>query len=161
MCVTKTACIINQHNDLPGWKQFFEALWPRFADRISKVSERIEYHKSLLDREVTFADIHSAQTARTKALEEYERSEQARERQSFEACRLFLAPQLYDQELQRMKRECCKDTCGWLEVDDDFQRWLTTKRRSSPFLWLTGIPGAGQYFTSCHARLSEMTNISR
>ncbi len=105
----------------------------------------IESHKSLLDREVTLADIHDARTARARALEEYERNEEVRERQNFEACKLSLAPRLYDQEMERMKNECCKDTCAWLRKDEDFQTWFNSRKRSSAFLWLSGIPGAGQY----------------
>ena len=120
------------------------------------VAERIEYHKTLLDREFTLADIHDRRVARTRAMEEYEKSEHARERSNFEACRLCLAPCLYDEELQRMLDDCCKDTCGWLEEDDDFQRWLTTKRRSSAVLWLTGIPGAGQHSAPLrHTRVKD------
>lgn len=105
--------------------------------------ETIESHKSLLDREVTLADIHDARTARTRALEEYERSERVRAKQDFEACKLSLAPRLYDQELERMKTERCKDTCAWLDRDEDFQTWFKSRKRSSAFLWLSGIPGAG------------------
>ena len=105
--------------------------------------ETIESHKSLLDREVTLADIHDARTARTRALEEYERSEGVRAKQDFEACKLSLAPTLYDQELERMKTERCKDTCAWLDRDEDFQLWFKSRKRSSAFLWLSGIPGAG------------------
>ena len=130
---------------LLGWKPFFEALWPRSAAKVSVVMETIENHKSLLDREVTLADIHDGRTARARALQEYERNQQMRERQSFEACKLSLAPRLYDHELERLRNESCKDTCAWLGKDEDFQTWLGSGKRSSAFLWLSGIPGAGQY----------------
>ena len=107
--------------------------------------ETIENHKSLLDREVTLADIHDARIARAKSLEEYERNERVRERQSFEACKLSLAPKLYDRELERMRTESCKDTCAWLRKDEDFLNWFKSGKKSSAFLWLSGIPGAGQY----------------
>ena len=128
-----------------GWKTFFEALWPRFAEKILVVMATIEKHKSLLDREVTLGDINDARTARTRALEEYERNEVNRQRQNFDACKLSLAPRLYDQEMERMKNECCKDTCAWLSTDEDFKTWFDSRKRSSAFLWLSGIPGAGQY----------------
>ena len=107
--------------------------------------ETIENHKSLLDREVKLADIHDSRVARTRALEEYERSEHVRERQSFEACKLSLAPRLYDEELRRLEHESCKETCAWLGKDEDFQTWFNSGKKSSAFLWLSGIPGAGQY----------------
>lgn len=131
-------------SDSLGWRPVFEALWPRFAAKIKVVMETIETHKSLLDREVTLADIHDARIARTKSLEEYERSEKVRESQGFEACKLSLAPKLYDRELDRMRIESCKDTCAWFIEDEDFRSWYSGKR-SSAFLWLSGIPGAGQY----------------
>lgn len=132
-------------SDSLGWRPFFEALWPRFAAKITVVMETIETHKSLLDREVTLADIHDARIARTKSLEEYERSEKVRESQGFEACKLSLAPKLYDRELDRMRIESCKDTCAWFIEDEDFRSWFNSGKRSSAFLWLSGIPGAGQY----------------
>ena len=136
---------INRTNRSLGWKTLFEALWPHFAAKISVVMKTIENHKSLLDREVTLGDINDARTARARALEEYERNEVDRQRQNFEACKLSLAPRLYDQEMERMKNECCKDTCAWLSEDEDFKTWFDSKKRSSPFFWLSGIPGAGQY----------------
>ena len=136
---------IDETNRSLGWKNLFEALWPRAAAKISVVIETIEKHKSLLDREVTLTDINDARTARARALEEYERNEVARQRQNFEACKLSLAPRLYDQEMERMKNECCKDTCAWLSKDEDFKTWFDSRKRSSTFLWLSGIPGAGQY----------------
>lgn len=107
--------------------------------------QTIETHKLLLDREVTLANIHEARIARTKSLEDYERNEKIRESQGFEACKLSLAPNLYDRELERMKIESCKDTCAWLVEDEDFRSWFNSGKRSSAFLWLSGIPGAGQY----------------
>ena len=136
---------INKTNHSLGWKGLFEALWPSSAAKISVVMTTIENHKSLLDREVTLGDINDARTARARALEEYERNEVDRQRQTFEACKLSLAPRLYDQEMERMKNECCKDTCAWLSKDEDFKLWFDSRRRSSAFLWLSGIPGAGQY----------------
>ena len=136
---------ISRTNRSLGWKNLFEALWPRFAAKISVVIATIENHKSLLDREVTLGDINDARIARARALEEYERNEVDRQRQNFEACKLSLAPRLYDQEMERIRSECCKDTCAWLSKDADFKTWFNSRKRSSPFLWLTGIPGAGQY----------------
>ena len=136
---------IDRPNRSLGWKTLFEALWPRFAEKILVVMATIEKHKSLLDREVTLGDINDARTARTRALEEYERNEANRQRQNFDACKLSLAPRLYDQEMERMKNECCKDTCAWLSTDEDFKTWFDSRKRSSAFLWLSGIPGAGQY----------------
>lgn len=136
---------IGRTNRSLGWKTLFEALWPRCAAKISVVMAIIENHKSLLDREVTLADINDARTARARDLEEYERNEADRQRQNFEACKLSLAPKLYDQEMERMKDECCKGTCAWLSKNEDFKTWFDSKKRSSAFFWLSGIPGAGQY----------------
>ena len=136
---------INKTNHSLGWKGLFDALWPCSAAKISVVMTTIENHKSLLDREVTLGDINDARTARARALEEYERNEVDRQSKTFEACKLSLAPRLYDQEVERMKNECCKDTCAWLGKDEDFKTWFDSRKRSSAFLWLSGIPGAGQY----------------
>lgn len=105
----------------------------------------IENHKLLLDREVSLADISDARTARARALKEYEKSERETERRDFEACKLSLSPRLYDQEMERMEKGCCKNTCAWLDRDEDFETWFSSRKRSSAFLWLSGIPGAGQY----------------
>ena len=121
-----------------------EALWPRYAAKIDVVMASIENHKLLLDREVTFADIRDARDARSRALKEYEQSTTIRENQTFGDCRVSLSPNLYGRELDKILKDSCKDTCGWLEDDDDFQRWLNGRRKSTAFLWLSGIPGAGE-----------------
>ena len=104
----------------------------------------IENHKLLLDREVTFADIRDARDARSRALKEYEQNETKRETQNFGDCRNSLSPHLYDEKLDKISKDSCKDTCGWLEDDADFQRWLNGRRKSTAFLWLSGMPGAGK-----------------
>ena len=107
--------------------------------------ENVENHKLLLDREVTNAEIYEARTARKRALEEYEHNETRKEEQRFGDCRASLSPLSYDTELVKITRDRCKDTCGWLEDEDEFQRWISGRRKTTTFLWLSGIPGAGQY----------------
>ena len=121
----------------------------------------METHKSLLNREVTLANIHDARVIRGKALEEYEKNELARGRQDLEACRLSLVPRLYDRELDRMMIESCENTCAWLETDDEYQRWISSKRRSAVFLWLSGIPGAGQYLPFSAKSLKDLLILVR
>lgn len=121
-----------------------EVLWPRYAAKIDIVMASIENHSLLLDREVTFADIRDARDARSRALKEFEQNETMRENQNFGDCRASISPQLYDEELERILRDRCKNTCGWLADHEEFHRWLNGRRRSTAFLWLSGIPGAGQ-----------------
>lgn len=121
-----------------------EVLWPRSAAKIDIVMASIENHKLLMEREVTFADIRDARDARSRALTEYEQNVTMRENQNFGDCRDSLSPHLYDEELNKILRDRCKDTCGWLEDDDYFQRWLNGRRRTTAFLWLSGMPGAGK-----------------
>jgi hypothetical protein len=105
----------------------------------------MESHKLIMNSEVTVAIIRDARHAQLRALEEYDLSQKARERQDFEACKLALSPKLYDDEMERLQKECCEHTCSWLESDAIYKRWYKSTNKSSTFLWLSGIPGAGEH----------------
>ena len=105
--------------------------------------DNIRRHKILMDREVTLANITDAVTARSRAFEEYEMNRSFREQQKLEFFKTSLSPKLYDQELERITETRCDDTGHWLDDEKHFRDWSDPAGRSTPLLWLSGIPGAG------------------
>jgi hypothetical protein len=122
----------------------FESLWPRYASKITLILRNIGNHVTLMDSEVTLANIIEADAARAKAYEEYERNEAARQAQQFESMRLLLSPHLYDDELERLRRKYYAKSGEWLENEDRFRKWIDPINHSTNLFWLIGIPGAGK-----------------
>ena len=131
-------------NNHPGWKIFFESLWPRYADKIAVVRNNIDSHKVLMDDTVTVNNISDAYVARCRALEEYEKEQSFRERQEFEAMKTALAPRMYEKLLWETLEQCSRNTSQWIHGDRLVKQWLSTSN-ASKVLWLSGIPGAGKY----------------
>lgn len=107
-----------------NWRIFFESIWPKYASKITLILRNIGHHVTLMDSEVTLANIIEADAARTKAHEQYERNEAARQAQQFESIRVLLSPHLYDDELERLRKKHCARSGEWLEKEDQFRRWI-------------------------------------
>ena len=129
-----------------GWRVFFDALWPKYAEKLKVVLDNIDHHNRLMSVKTTLIDLREAREARNRALAEFELNRESREKQGFETCRAGLSPILYDKDLVRLLDDCTKGTCGWLWTDGSFQRWLNNKSKGSSVFWLSGMPGAGSCF---------------
>ncbi|KAH6888169.1 hypothetical protein B0T10DRAFT_515086 [Thelonectria olida] len=130
------------------WSILFESLWPRYAGKLKVVQDNITKHRMLMQGEVTIAEIAEAHSARTRSLEEYERSHEFQQRQDFDMVFASLAPNLYDEELERLKEKCVIDSASWLSSNPQFQQWFDASDDSIRLLWLEGIPGAGKTYLS-------------
>jgi len=98
----------------------------------------------LMDGEVALENVAGAFAAHKRALEEYERQHDFQQRQDFEAVMGFLSPRLYNQDLERLKRDCNVQCGSWLQKHDLYCRWLDAADESTKLLCLQGIPGAGE-----------------
>jgi hypothetical protein len=125
------------------WSKKFQSLWPKYAGKLKVVQDNITKHTILMQGEVTLAEITEAHTARTRSLQEYERNHEFQQRQDFEMVLASLAPNLYDQELERLRGKCTIDSTSWLANHVQYQKWFDESDKSTRLLWLEGIPGAG------------------
>jgi len=127
-----------------GWSVAFEAIWPRYKSRIAVVERNIERHATLMNTEVSLADITDAQRHRALELEEDERTQQFQQRQDFEDVQSHICPRLYDNELYGLQERSCSNTGDWLQKEGSFCEWIDPNDKSTRLLWLQGIPGAGK-----------------
>ena len=83
--------------------------------------------------------------ARVLALKEYEIERKSREQQHLEFIKISLAPRLYDTDLRQTLESRCRNTCEWILDESLIKDWESLDKDAVPILWLTGIPGAGDY----------------
>ncbi|KAK6855639.1 hypothetical protein PG995_007790 [Apiospora arundinis] len=135
------------------WDRFFEAFWPRTTDLLTQIQGRMKKHKSLLTEEVTLENIIQARGARQHENEEYRRVREHEDRQLFHGLLANLKINLYDSQIETLRRPSPAPLDGWLLDNEVFTRWSYTSDKKSSSLWLQGIPGAGK--TVLCAKISE------
>ena len=96
-------------------------------------------------KEVRLEHIREAHDARQNALDHFERIERSNKRQEYDTIRAIISPKLYDDKLYLISSRTCEGTGKWLLKDPGFIKWLDVVDESVKFLWLQGIPGAGQF----------------
>lgn len=128
-----------------GWKYFFESLWPKQKEKIRVVISNIERHTLLMRNEVRLEHIQAEYDFRVRALEHFERTERALQRQEYQNIKTNISPKTYEDKLDWLNVRRCAGTGKWLLKDSTFLRWLDTSDTSTKTLWLQGIPGAGEH----------------
>ncbi|KAK2768084.1 nacht domain protein [Colletotrichum kahawae] len=123
---------------------FFESLWPNIRDKLAVVQENIHQHKMLMTSQVTLEHILQASQARGKAVDEYEKAQQARDNQHFSNLLAEFAPHMYDSKLADILQRSSVASGKWLRSNDAFKQWLDPLVSSKRCIWLHGIPGSGK-----------------
>ncbi|KAH7359598.1 NACHT domain protein [Pyrenochaeta sp. MPI-SDFR-AT-0127] len=145
---------------LPRWKYFFESLWPKQRDKIKVIINHIERHTMLMRNGVRLEHIQAEHDARARALEHFENTEKAHQRQEYQSIRTEISPRTYGNKLDWLHARRCDGTGTWLIKDPVFASWIDIKDASTTILWLQGIPGSGKTFLSSNA-VNETQNHGR
>ncbi len=77
------------------WKMIFEAVMPRYKQKIDVIAGNIERHSQLLRDGVTFEHIAMEQEARVKSLEAFQRASDFQITQSFRGLETAVGPRSY------------------------------------------------------------------
>ncbi|GAP90443.1 putative NACHT domain protein [Rosellinia necatrix] len=133
---------------LRKWEFFFEALWPKKRAEIEVVEANIEKHSQMIRSEVTIEHLREAHEARAHGLDALRRVEEAQAAQKFKYLEAAINPCFYDDELDRLRRECCRGTTRWLLQNPSLSQWLNVSSSAVNMIWLRGIPGAGKTFAA-------------
>lgn len=130
---------------LVEWELYFESMWPKYGNRITIIMNNIERHATLISNEVTLASILDAQTAHAEAVKNYERDEEFQRRQDFATVQQSLSPKLYDDDLERYRKQRTPNSGSWIERNEEFCTWLNANasNKVKQVLRIEGIPGAG------------------
>jgi hypothetical protein len=127
------------------WRVFFESLWPQYAGKFSVIRQNMERHRLLLDNQATLSHITEAHAARVRAYREHEDAYEFQQRQDFATVKSSLNPQLYDDELERLRVTCTVEAGEWLKRKEFFSLWSDPNNLLDRLLWLEGIPGSGNF----------------
>lgn len=113
------------------------------------ILSNLDRHKDLVDNEATAAHISAAYEARKASLRANKQNEKDRHIRQIRELKEWLAPVLYETKQVAFAhiRKKNPDAGNWLLEDDRFKTWVDPKvgKTQTPVLWLTGIPGSGNY----------------
>jgi len=95
--------------------------------------------------EVRLEHVQAEHDARVRALEHFESTERAFQRQEYQDIKTDVSPRSYEEKLDWLHARRCDGTGRWLKRDAAFAKWLDITDTSTKVLWLQGIPGSGVY----------------
>ena len=135
----------------------FECAWKAFEPQFDAILYKIERHTDLIDKEANcIALLETREAAKERqrdvkiAVQEKQKETDARVKQH-QAVQLrevvqWLSTDENDQEftLEKLARHRQPQTCEWLLRIRSIVSWLH-KGTSKPVIWLSGIPGSGDY----------------
>jgi hypothetical protein len=129
------------------WRQLFQATWKTFRTRFSGILDNLRRHKILIESQASLTQFEQFERARVIAEEEFRvmRDNEGKRRKIAVRDWLGAATSEVDQENCANVRVQYPGTGRWLLQIRHVQAWLDSNSSSTPLLWLTGIPGAGEY----------------
>ncbi|KAK3378716.1 NACHT domain protein [Lasiosphaeria ovina] len=136
---------------LSRWRYVFEALWPKYRNKIKVVKENVESHTLLLRRDTQSEDIRQQHELRVRALEHFDITDSTDRRQEYRSIMTDVRPERYDDKLHWVQSRVCEGTGRWLLKTPAFTEWLDGSDKSKRCMWLQGIPGSGKTFLSTTA----------
>ncbi|KAI9148085.1 DNA repair protein RAD5B [Paramyrothecium foliicola] len=131
----------------PHWQQLFTASWRNFTDNVGHIKLNISRSKRMIESQASIAEFEAVNNSRIAAINTFHREKAAQDAHRRTAVLQWLSPFDNNREHERLQkiRSVCKDPGQWLLNDRRFQAWFDTQNQSTPLLWLSGIPGAGEY----------------
>ena len=132
----------------------FRACWKTFRSRFRPVLENLRRHKSLVETQASLCQFEEIQRMRVTAEVEFQALREAEDLRRRSAVQDWLsaANTELDQEIKASVRADYPGVCRWILDYKNVQAWRDSAPRSSPLLWVNGIPGAGKK-TDVHIHL--------
>ncbi|KAK1830451.1 hypothetical protein QBC39DRAFT_354018 [Podospora conica] len=129
---------------LSRWRYLFEAVWPKFRNKIMVVKQNVESHALLLRRDTQSEHIRQQHDLRVRALGHFDHTESVNRRQEYRGIENDMRPRWYDEKLHSVQSQVYEGTGKWLLESPVFHEWLNGLEKSKRCLWLQGIPGSGK-----------------
>jgi hypothetical protein len=123
-------------------------MWKDTDSKFRPILQDLARHKRLIQEYASLAKFEEIQAIRVKMEAEFEdrkENEQLNRRVAVFDW-LGAAPIEEDQEMKADSRKGYPGVCSWILKDRKFNSWMDQDSQTSPFLWVTGIPGAGKTF---------------
>ncbi|KAK7750569.1 hypothetical protein SLS62_007545 [Diatrype stigma] len=117
---------------------------------IEQIKERISRNTRLIENQVSIVEFEVIRTESAMTDQRFQRHKAAHDNDRRAIVAQWLSPFNGDieQDRHRKARSFCKDPGRWLLNNSQFQQWFGEKDCLTPFLWLSGIPGAGMKLSS-------------
>ena len=135
----------------------FECTWKAFESQFDAILYKIERHTELVDKEANcMALLETREAAKERqrevkiAIQQKQKEIDARVKQhqtvQLREVIQWISNDEDDQEfrLEKLARHRQPQTCEWLLRNRSVVSWLH-KGTSKPVIWLSGIPGSGEY----------------
>ena len=124
----------------------FRACWKTFRSRFRPVLENLRRHKALIETQASLYQFEEIQRMRVAAEAEFQAFREAEDLRRRRAVQDWLsaANTELDQEIKATVRADYPGVCRWILDNKSVQAWRGLSSRSSPLLWVNGIPGAGK-----------------
>lgn len=124
----------------------FRACWKTFRSRFRPVLENFRRHKALVGTQASLYQFEEIQRMRVTAEAEFQALREAEDLRRRSAVQDWLsaANTELDQEIKATVRADYPGVCRWILDNKNVQAWRGSSSRSSPLLWVNGIPGAGK-----------------
>ncbi|KAF2088965.1 hypothetical protein K490DRAFT_37933 [Saccharata proteae CBS 121410] len=141
------------------WKQLFQATWPSFKPKITKILNNMRRHKSLIESQADL--VHFEQLQQLRASEEVEfrhlkEAEDLRRRKEVDRWLSGASADIIHEKCQQA-REDLPDSGKWIFDIPLFKTWFSLDFCSTTLLWLSGMPGSGALIVDEARRLSVPT----
>ena len=144
-------------NNPSAWYMLFECTWKAFEPQFDAILYKIERHTELIDKEANCIALLETRDAAKERQRDVKTAIQEKQKETDTRVKHKQAAQLRevvqwisidenDQEyrLEKLARHRQPQTCEWLLRNRSIVSWLH-KGTSKPVIWLSGIPGSGDY----------------
>jgi hypothetical protein len=132
------------------WKQLFRAQWNNSKVKFSLIIESFRSHKMLLESQASLIELTEHRKFVAEGEERYRREKKDDDRRKLRTVRDWLcaANSTDDQENYICESAQYPGTGDWILRDNLVGAWSNPSITTTPLLWLTGIPGAGEHYIS-------------
>ena len=125
--------------------QVFQATWKNLRTKFSRIIKSFQSHRLLLESQANLLQFAEFRQSQSDAQMTYRSLKGAEDRKKRFVVRDWLsaASTAEDQYNHRMDRAEYQDTGRWILKNALIRAWCDHTIPSTPTLWLSGIPGAG------------------
>ncbi|KAL4886207.1 hypothetical protein BJY04DRAFT_213739 [Aspergillus karnatakaensis] len=130
------------------WKQLFHATWKSLSIKLSRIVDSFQSHRMLLESQANLVQFAEYRRSASDAEERYRRRQEDEKNNHRRVVRAWLgaADAASDHETYIKYHRSHPESGNWLLNDRLIRTWCDSTLTSTPFLWMTGIPGAGKTF---------------
>jgi hypothetical protein len=129
------------------WKKFIRSIWKDFGTKFNGILKSLGRHKELVESRANIEQYRAYRedvVEMQSKLDELVATEHSKKRKAVKEWLAVGSQPQQDHESYREIRKEFPSTGNWILKHEIVKDWIQADHPSSPLLWLTGIPGAGE-----------------